>query len=330
MGPAEDLIRETLLGGRTMATKRCGSSGLTRADVLVVLALAVFLLAAVGPLASKPRAQARRIVCKANLGKIGKAMFIYANDYEDELPRPGGLYPNWGRVVWNASDRYTAHSISPVDNEGGRATISSCFYLLVKYLEMPPRVFVCPGDRGTSEFKLADEDARRDFKLSDAWDFGPMPADNCSYAYHMPFSMYALSTASDPNLAVAADRNPWIISPAADVNVADFANFTPDVPPYSGTVEGARQGNAISHEGDGQNVLFLDGRVAFEHRSFCGVSDDGFYQDNIYTWSTNAAQGDPKGLMPMAPLTFSANRKDSLLVHDPPVWFGPRPRASPR
>ena len=113
-----------------MVTRRCGSSGLTRADVLVVLVLGVFLLAVVGPLASEPRAQASRVVCKANLGKIGKAMFIYAGDYDGQLPRAGGRTSEWGRVVWNAFDRYTAYGIS-ADGEGGHATISSCFYLLV-------------------------------------------------------------------------------------------------------------------------------------------------------------------------------------------------------
>lgn len=294
-------------------TRRLRSSGLTRADVLVVLALGVFLLAAVGPLASKPRAQARRIVCKANLGKIGKAMFVYANDYEDELPRPGSRNSEWGGpVVWNAVNRYVAYGISPA-GEGGKATISSCFFLLVKYLEMPPRLFVCPGDRGTSEFKLAEEDVPADFELIDAWDFGGTSYDNCSYAYHIPFGLYALSTAGDPNLAVAADRSPWIRSPAAEVDMVRWASFLPDIPPYNGNVEHGRRGNANSHKRDGQNVLFLDGRVMFEHRAYCGFS-----RDNIYTRSTILADGDSMGVLPAVSAgSQPANRKDSLLVHDP-------------
>ena len=39
---------------------------------------------------------------------------------------------------------------------GGAATISSCFYLLVKYTEVTPKSFICKGDSGTNEFKLAD------------------------------------------------------------------------------------------------------------------------------------------------------------------------------
>ena len=133
--------------------------GLTRVDVLAALMLAVFLLAIVPPLVSKPREQASRVLCKANLGKIGKAMLVYAGDYDGALPRAGGPESKWGllEVRWTALDRYAAYGVS-VGGEGGKASISSCLYLLVKYLEVPPRLFVCPGDRGTSEFKLHDED----------------------------------------------------------------------------------------------------------------------------------------------------------------------------
>lgn len=290
--------------------------GWTRADVLVVVALGVFLLAVVAPLASKPRERASRVLCKANLGTIGKAMRVYAGDYDGQLPKAGGSTSAWGPVVWDASDRYVAFGISS-SGDGGRATISSCFYLLVKYLEMPTRLFVCPGDRGASEFTLADENVPPTFELIDVWDFGSMPQVGCSYAYHMPFGVYALSTASDPNLAVAADRNPWIKGPATDPS--NFSVFIPDLPGYLGTVETARGGNVISHQRDGQNVLFLDGRVTFEHRAFCGIDDD-----NIYTKSTIPGKGDPMGCMPSpSPADQPANRKDSLLLHDPGPYGSP-------
>jgi len=294
-----------------MVRQRAG--GWTRVDVLVAAALGVFLLAVVAPLASKPRERASRVLCKANLGMIGKAMLLYAGDYEGVLPRSGGPTSEWGPVAWDASDRYDAFGIS-ISGDGGRASISSCFYLLVKYLEMPTRLFVCPGDRGTSVFSLGDEAVFvEDFELADAWDFGQSPNRHCSYAYHMPFGQYALTTALDPNLPVAADRNPWIISPAA--NAGDYSVFLPDLPGCGGTVETARAGNAISHRCDGQNVLFLDGRVTFEHRSFCGIDDD-----NIYTKSSMPGKGDPMGMVPIVGSGGApANRKDSLLLHDPSI-----------
>jgi hypothetical protein len=247
-------------------------------------------------------------------------MFVYAGDYEGALPRAGGPTSDWGLVVWHAADRYAAYGLSPIDEEGGRASISSCFYLLVKYLEMPTRLFVCPSDVGTSEFKPADEDVVVGFKLADAWDFGWTPVDNCSYAYHIPFNQYALTTARDPNLAVAADRNPWISSPAAEADVSQFARFLPDVPPYNGSREQARNGNGYSHQYDGQNVLFLNGRVTFEHRSHCSAD-----ADNIYTRSAMPNWGDAQGTLPIAGVAWPANVRDSLLVHDPAAFSAPRP-----
>ncbi len=118
---------------------------------------------------------------------------------------------------------------------------------------------------------------------------------------------------------MAADRNPWIASPAGTPGT--FADFMPDLPSagFRGTAEKARLGNAIAHQSDGQNVLFLDSHVEFAKRSFCSMEDD-----NIYTQSTRGPErGDPRGL---APPNSSASeptaRKDSLLLHDDPAGTG--------
>jgi len=301
------------------------------ADVLVLAVLCVFLLMIVPALFARTREGQMRVVCGSNLGQIGKAMLVYAEDHDGALPRTGGPSTMWGCTMdWMASDRYTAFGLSRADESGGRASISSCFYMLVKYMEMPTRVFVCGGDEGTTEFKLSDLTAiPSDFELTDAWDFGPPSeaTEHCSYAYHMPFGIYPLTTSRDPNLAVAADRSPWIKSPAADAGI--FVNFMPDIPPYCGSAEMARAGNAVSHQNDGQNVLFLDGRVNFETRSYCGATNAdapaAFVDapDNIYTISYNRETGDPFGGVPSAQFN-PANEYDSVLVHDPPDFGGGR------
>jgi len=103
-------------------------------------------------------------------------------------------------------------------------------------------------------------------------------------------------------MAVAADRNPWMDSPAAVAK--DISLFNPE-----GGRESVKYGNAIAHEEEGQNVLFLDSHVAFEDRSFCGVNDD-----NIYThWDG----GDIRFGMVPALGSEPLDRRDSLLVHDP-------------
>ena len=227
---------------------------------------------------------------------------------------------------WAGASRYQAYGLA-ADGTGGTATISSCFYLLVKYTEVTPKSFVCKGDAGTTEFKLSDlgTPVGTNFELIDGWDFGPQ-ADaykHCSYAYHMPFGLYALTVSSEPSFAVAADRNPFLKSPAADAKT--LAGFRPDLDAFKGTADQAKEGNAISHQLDGQSVMFLDTHVAFEKRAYCSVEDD-----NIYLVSSDATKGSPTGTVPGVPSVVPANRKDSVLVHDPGEFNGPVIRGGQR
>jgi prepilin-type N-terminal cleavage/methylation domain-containing protein len=276
--------------------------GFTLVELLVVIAIIALLMGILMPALARVRQIAFRMVCGTNLSGIGKAMLIYSNDYDDELPRAGGRNSTWSGIIpdWLALNRFNAYGLA-ADGSGGSATISSCFYLLVKYAEVTPKSFICKGDSGTTEFKPADEGAG-DRELIDLWDFGPEPREHCSYSYHMPFGLYALTTASEPGLAVAADRNPYIASPAAEAK--EFPGlYNPD-----GGTEAVKAGNATQHQEDGQNVLFLDNHVGFEKRPFCGVNDD-----NIWTFWDG---GDVRIGTPPVFGSEPQDRTDSLLVHD--------------
>jgi prepilin-type N-terminal cleavage/methylation domain-containing protein/prepilin-type processing-associated H-X9-DG protein len=275
--------------------------GFTLVELLVVIAIIALLMGILMPALARVRQIAFRMVCGTNLSGIGKAMLIYSNDYDDELPRSGGRNSTWTSTIpqWMAANRFTAYGLS-ADGSGGYGSIASCFYLLVKYAEVTPKSFLCKGDSGTTEFKPADEGAG-DRELIDLWDFGPEPMKHCSYSYHLPFGLYALTTSSEPGMAVAADRNPFIESPAAEAK--DLGLFNPD-----GGRETVKVGNAITHQEDGQNVLFLDGHVGFEKVSFCGINDD-----NIYTfWDGGDIR---RGGIPTI-ASLPGDRTDSLLVHD--------------
>ncbi|HQG47645.1 MAG TPA: type II secretion system protein [Sedimentisphaerales bacterium] len=301
--------------------------GFTLVELLVVIAIIALLMGILMPALARVRQLAFRMTCGTNLSGIGKAMLIYANDYEDELPRAGGRNATWGPLPANgyiATTRQAAYGTN-LDGSGGKATISSCFYLLVKYAEVTPKSFVCKGDSGTTEFKLADAGITGATELIDLWDFGTPGANgtaykSCSYAYHCPFGAYALTTSSEPGFAVAADRNPWIVSPAAAAG--NRSSFIPDLTGYSGgTTETAKAGNALAHQLEGQNVLFLDAHVDFEKRSYCSIEDD-----NIYLISNSTTGGgSPVGTVPSPASTTSyqpANRKDSVLLHDPDTFGG--------
>jgi len=297
--------------------KQRGSRGFTRIDALAAGAACLVLILLATVLLAKPRERSSRVLCASNLGQIGKIMFVYAADNEGALPRAGGPTTTWGPLVnWTGAVPHLVYGLN-ADGSGGKATISSSLYLLVKYYQAHPRLFVCPGDKGTSEFKLSKAGLSTNVKLADAWDFGPTATacSSCSFAYHMPYGGYALTTSRDPNLAVAADRNPYILSPAG--RPADVMKFIPDLPGLTGgTPATGCAGNAFAHGGDGQNVLFLDGRVTFETRSYCGLD-----KDNIYLISNSTSGGgSAKGMIATTSFYVPTNDKDSVLLHDPPSW----------
>jgi hypothetical protein len=290
------------------------SGGRLTGTVFAVLGIVVPVLAFFGmfalalPALSKSRQLAARMACGTNLSSLGKAMIIYSNDYDDKLPRSGGRNSTWASVIpdWQAANRFVAYGLS-ADGSGGTGSISSCFFLLFKYAEVATESFVCKGDDGTTEFDPAEHNVF-DRDIVDLWDFGGDPTwgggHHCSYSYHMPFGLYALTALGEPGTPVAADRNPWMNSPAATAkNMAGPPPFNPN-----GGREAIEAGNAIAHQEDGQNVLFLDSHVGFERRPFCGINDD-----NIYTFWDG---GDIRiGGMPMVG-SEPAYRLDSLLVHD--------------
>lgn len=280
--------------------------GFTLVELLVLIATIALLMGTLIPVLARLRQRAFRMTCQTNLSQIGRAMLVYGGDYEDPLPRAGGESSTWQPKInnWQATYRWDAFGMNRTDGSGGQASISSSFYLLVKYVELEPKLFVCPRDSGTTEFKPAKYGVC-DKDLIDLWDFGPNPTKHCSYSYHMLYGPYALTTASSQSgMAIAADRNPWIDTPA--VKARDFSLFK-----WDGNTRQQKAGNAITHKGDGQNVLFVDGHVAFEKRAFCGVNDD-----NIYTyWDGPDIQ---RGAVPVLG-SQPADKLDSLLVHDPPA-----------
>ena len=292
-------------------------SGLSRVDTVTILAaILVFLLtmALVIPLHRVARFKAAQVTCRANLARIGKAIGVYVGDYDEVLPVAGGPGTVWGPGLrdWKAGSRADAFGLDP-NGAGGQATVSASLCLLVKYAGLRPEMFICRPKRGIRVF-LPERYGIDANGLADLWDFGPDPARHCSYAYHLPYGPYRMTTSSEPGMPVVADRNPWIDGPRQ--KAATFSTFKPDIPPFGGTMGEGRQGNSRAHQtrqrSDGQNVLYLDGHVEFAQRAYCGIEED-----NAYTsWDgRDRARGMPPKLYESQP----AHQLDSLLVNDPPL-----------
>ncbi|MCJ7693331.1 MAG: type II secretion system GspH family protein, partial [Sedimentisphaerales bacterium] len=162
-----------------METKR---KGFTLVELLVVIAIIALLMGILMPALSRVRQIAFRMVCGSNLSGIGRAMLIYANDYDDDFPRAGYVGTVWVNELlsWAATDRTAAFG-DPTGGGVTSATITSSFYLLVRYAEVTPKSFVCKSESSTTVFKVENY-LTSGYEDEDVWDFGPGPSTNESYS----------------------------------------------------------------------------------------------------------------------------------------------------
>ena len=252
--------------------------GFTLVELLVVIAIIALLMGILMPALARVRQIAFRMVCGSNLSGMGRAMLIYANDYDNDFPRAGFQGSIWSSsVTYDAPNRRAAFMVAPTANTGGQATITSSFYLLVRYAEVTPKSFVCKGEPASVAFKATDWGKEDE----EVWDFGPTSApSHCSYSYHLPYyqlnqPVFALSTASsEPGMAVAADRNPFLDNSSVTSGFKAMDHNKDQVTGY----KLYQLGNAGAHQREGQNVLFMDNHVYFEKESYCGVDEDNIYR----------------------------------------------------
>jgi prepilin-type N-terminal cleavage/methylation domain-containing protein len=287
--------------------------GFTLVELLVVIAIIALLMGILMPALARVRMIANRMVCGSSLSGIGKGLLLYAGDSAEAYPMPGSCslpvsYAKVGNidpVYWDgrSSDLKLVFTGPGTGvTAGGRATIGSLLFMLIKYEDVSPKQFNCKGDSGSEVFKLTSYSGSTQTDVTKCYDFGSKPGKHNSYAYHFPFARVEDSTTvgglpisvnNKPSSPLAADRNPgmdknaytYIIGgPTAGGTLP--AGTTADLP-GNATVWTANNNeykdkdlvyNAYPHQREGQNVLYNDGHVKFETLTNVGIDNDNIYQ----------------------------------------------------
>ena len=265
--------------------------GFTLVELLVVIAIIALLMGILMPALAKVRALGYRIVCGANLAGLGRVIALYATENNEQYPVGGPPSGKWidlpgGGWTNRQVDLPLRGDVFPV---ASGSTIGSCFYLLVRFYDVPTKQFVCKGDGGIvfelSEWRnnAAVIQNPDDSLLTDLWDFAWRPGTHCSYSYHMPFifddlsgdsTHHRLTSGSNSSCPIAGDRNPFIDRNVNYLNGALDGEEEATCATATGFSDPDKVENSRTHGREGQNILFNNQSVSFERSPCVGVNED--------------------------------------------------------
>ncbi len=281
--------------------------GFTLVELLVVVSIIALLIALLLPALSRARELANRAVCSANVRSIIQSMIIYAQSNKNQFPAvPGSGWGGYANSNWWPNSGYggtaTAQEeaqawFTPTNSPASAPCPLACLWLMVLNGQMNPASFICPSDPITKT-PSAEYFPVTGGGLAANGDFGGARGLNASnYPVDGRGESYSIADPWPNNdIWPNSGQGGWwtgnvggdvpIVSDMAPMQDANAAGTLERLPAtlLAGNTYGNYIYNSGNHNGDGQNVGFGDGHVAWELNPYCGQNGD-----NIFTYDTSGA-----------------------------------------
>ena len=263
--------------------------GMGQAIAGIVLGTVLGILLPVGISAvNSAMESARRTGCACSLNQAYKAIKLYSAAYKGKWPTVYGG-PNeeasasketWGgpegigdeASEWRILDRGTVEGRKLEDRGSPFKCNLSCLWLLVREGKTTPYIFTCPSDDGAYISLSATK--------TSWWSFESVLC--CSYSYQNQLGWTA-TDGIDGKVVVMADRCPHRVDVVARGRAKLGAKWEG---------EWFKQ-NSPNHKGEGQNVLYGDGRVVFMNSPECGYAGNNIWV--MERWSAQDGKWVPTG-----------------------------------
>jgi len=267
------------------ASSRALHRGVTRWDVVFVIAIVIIILVVFLPIIVRVRAHSHVTVCQAHLRMIGSAHNVAA------IKRHGD--GTWVQVPTSGPIRYVGLMDYKHVQDGPRNRSVSIEDYIHKTEALPRELttsrfiwetlfvssdslsyplttdnFVCPAsdDRAAKGEFIAGQ-----WRLPrDLFDFGDW--GTCSYGLQVPFGAVARPGVNAPaHMPLLADKGPWS-------RLAEVSRGLPTEQRLHYPADGKwTQYNSPNHKGRGQNIFFGDGHIQYATSPLGGVDKDNIY-----------------------------------------------------
>ena len=293
--------------------------GFTLIELLVVISIIALLIAILLPALARAKELANRAVCSANVRSLVQSVIIYAQSNKGVFPTTPG---NTAGTFYNAPTGVPGVSVNnsgpsmmqmyytsaAMGNPAGSTAIAcpmQCIWLLVLSGQMTTKSFICPSSPYSIGPSLeytgstsADSAMYTCFSYMSPGQSNPdKNGQGESYSIAYPWQANGQpgawwTTRAGADVPVASDIAPVPEGGnGAGTNAQRILNILPTANTYGNYIY-----NSGNHNGDGQNVGFGDGHVAWEVNPYVGQSNDNIF---CYDSTTNLGQDG---------LTFQANQ----------------------